>query len=286
MNIALKSATGTLYFANGKQVSSQPKSIDITLGNPITREVIVPVEEIYEICSQVVQNTPRSVYFDAVSRQINASVTWDTLVMQATRSIDEADVSINLLAKRLREWFEWHNPEFSRSIPSHEEFANAVIAGVYGKTSMGAVFSQADLDAVYLLAAQVSSLSTYKEQTRIYIETVLRVHAPNFLEVAGAAVGAKLLSSAGSVSRLAMLPASTIQLLGAEKALFRHLKTGSRSPKYGLIYQHVLVQRSRNKGTTARSLANAICLCIRKDYFGTETKLDAEFVQSVLAKIR
>jgi nucleolar protein 56 len=290
MKVAITVNSKEHYFADGRKVDTAPSQIDVALGSTsvtaASRDVLLQPSEVHAIVTQITQNTPKDVYYAAVSSQIRSSVTWDTLVMQATKSIDEADVSINLLSKRLREWFEWHNPEFSRSFSSHEEFAIAVIAGVYPQTTMGADVSEADLSAIFALATQVGSLSTYKDQTREYIDKILRVHAPNFTEVAGSAVGAKLLTSAGSFRRLAMLPASTIQLLGAEKALFRHLKTGSKSPKYGLIYQHNFVQRSRKKGTTARSLANILTVCIRKDYFTQNPILETQFVEGLLTKLR
>jgi nucleolar protein 56 len=99
-------------------------------------------------------------------------------------------------------------------------------------------------------------------------------YCPNLLELAGATIAARLIELGKGLKHLALLPASTVQLLGAEKALFRHLKTGSRSPKYGVIINHPLIQSApRDKrGKASRMLADKLSLCARLDYFKGEFK--------------
>ena len=100
----------------------------------------------------------------------------------------------------------------------------------------------------------------------------MKKYCPNVLELAGVTIGAQLLELAKSLRRMAFLPASTIQLLGAEKALFRHLKTGSRSPKYGVIFQHPLIQNTKRskRGKKARQLADKLSICAKLDFFKGE----------------
>jgi nucleolar protein 56 len=102
----------------------------------------------------------------------------------------------------------------------------------------------------------------------------MKNYCPNVLELAGATIGAKLIELAKSLKRMALLPASTVQLLGAEKALFRHLKLKTKSPKYGVIFQHPLIQNAKRseRGKMARRLADKLSLCARLDYFKGEFK--------------
>jgi len=229
--------------------------------------------------------TPRQEEFIAiVAKKISASVTWDTLLCQAIRSTDEIDKSINLLSKRLREWYEWHNPEFSRSVESHEKFAELILnsdrnkllaeLNINPKDSMGAELSEKDLAPILILANQVMQLKALREATTIYIHEQMKIHLPNFTAIAGAQVGAKLLGTVGTVTRLVKMTASTIQVLGAEKALFRHLKTGARPPKHGLLFQHPLVSKAKagDRGKIARMLANALSLAVRTDYFSPDNR--------------
>jgi nucleolar protein 56 len=209
--------------------------------------------------------------------KIKASVNDDNLICQATSSIDEADKVINILSKRLREWYSLYNPEFTASISNNEKFAELIIkkskkellkeAGA--KDSMGAELSEQDLASMMALADQLKSLFSYKEQTKKYLEKLMQKHCPNLRELAGVSIGAKLLEHTGSLKRLALLPASTIQILGAEKALFRHIKTGARPPKYGLIFAHEFIQQAKKKdqGKRARALADKLSMAIRVDYF-------------------
>ena len=292
MNVEILISQKSHYFVDGAQVIDKPDALDVTLSaqKPEDQQK-VPLTELHAIMAiireQNLQQTPREAYFSTVATQISGSVDWDELIIQATKSLDEADLAINLLSKRLREWFEWHNPEFSRSIGSHEKFAELVLVGDFPPSAMGAEFDDTSLSAVKALATQIVSVSQYKEQTREYIQKQMEIHTPNFLAIGGVAIAAKILAASGRVSHLAKLPSSTIQLLGAEKALFRHLRSGASPPKYGLLFQHSLVQNAPNseRGKIARSLANAMSIAIRKDYYGDAT-LDEALVTQLLKKVR
>jgi nucleolar protein 56 len=140
--------------------------------------------------------------------------------------------------------------------------------------SMGANLGAEDLEEVKSLAESIGILYQLRHRHEAYLQQVMSKYCPNLLELAGATIGAKLLELGRGLKSLALLPASTIQLLGAEKALFRHIKTGAKSPKYGVIINHPLVQKCKHedKGKVARALADKLSLCARLDYFKGEFK--------------
>ena len=210
------------------------------------------------------------------------SVAEDTLIVQAINSIGELDKAANMLSKRLREWYELHNPEFSRSLGDNEKFAELVLRkdknklleeiGVKKEDCIGADLGQRDIEAIRILAHQIDELFRTRKKIEAYIEESMKHFCPNLAAVAGTITGAKLLEEAGSLRKLSILPSSTIQILGAEKALFRHMKTGSRPPKYGIIYSHSFIQQQvkANHGKAARALADKISIAARVDYFKGE----------------
>jgi nucleolar protein 56 len=200
--------------------------------------------------------------------------------------VDEIDKVINNLAKRLREWYELYNPEFSRSIESHEKFAELIQkktrkellkeVKISEQESMGAEISKKDLEPVMNLAKEISSLFSLRAEQIKYIEKSMKEQLPNVSAVCGEIIGAKLLAVAGSLEKLALFPASTVQMLGAEKALFRHIKTGAKPPKFGIIINHPLVTNAKQseKGKVARMLADKISIAARIDFFKGEFRGD------------
>ncbi|MFT4312096.1 MAG: hypothetical protein ACMXYF_02605 [Candidatus Woesearchaeota archaeon] len=208
---------------------------------------------------------------------------WDVSCIQAIRSISELDTQINVLSRRLREWYEWHNPEISKKIASHQAFAKTLT--LEQDTQQGELFvefPQSDMQMIRQMAKGIYELTQLRDQTSEYVQQCMFAHLPTFSAIAGAQIGAKLLSIAQSAKNLSRLTASTMQVLGAEKALFRHLKTGSKPPKYGILYQHPLVAKSKNKGKTARALANVLVISARADYFQSA---DSTLAQQLLKKV-
>lgn len=203
-------------------------------------------------------------------RKIKESVKFDNLLINASDLTDEMNKSINLLSRRLREWFELSNPEVSRKIEDNVKFAKKVIEGNLDKSEMGAELKDEDLEPINELARQIVELDESKQKQEKYIDEVMKNNCPNVQAVAGSNIGAKLIALAGSFRRMTMLPSSTIQILGAEKALFRHIKTGAKSPKHGIIINHQLVAYSKNKGMVSRQLADKISIAARIDYFKGE----------------
>lgn len=213
---------------------------------------------------------------------IRNSVNNDSFIMQVIAAIGELDQVCNLLSKRLREWHGLCLPEISEKITNHEHFAELIASKTRTELqkefsiseTMGADLEQRHVQEMILLAKQIQQLYKLRQEEDHYLQNVMQEYCPNLLELAGATIGARLLELSRGLKHLATLPASTIQLLGAEKALFRHIKTGARAPKYGVLFQHPLVQNAAKdkKGKAARLLADKLSLCARLDYFHGEFK--------------
>lgn len=213
---------------------------------------------------------------------IQKSVNEDQLIIQTISNIKELDRVNNLLVKRLREWYSLYLPELAEEIASSEKFVEKVICEakvqlikeMNVRETMGADLKENDVKEIVSLAEDIARLFDLRRKHELYLKDIMQNYCPNLLELAGTTIGASLIELGKGLKHLALLPSSTVQLLGAEKALFRHLKTGSRSPKYGFIHAHPLIQEvgKEMKGKAARSLADKLSLCARLDYFKGEFK--------------
>ena len=214
----------------------------------------------------------------ALTKQsIRHSVTDDTLIIQTIANIQELDRISNILSKRLREWYAWYCPEVAEHIADHLKFAETICTRSRKEllqqfkisNTMGMDLAAVHVQEILALAQENIKIFQLRQKHEQYLQDVMQKCCPNLLELAGATIGAKLMELAKGLKNLALLPASTIQLLGAEKALFRHIKTGSRSPKYGWLFQHPFVQNApqRERGKAARILADKLSWCARLDYF-------------------
>ena len=212
---------------------------------------------------------------------IRKSVGNDSLIIQTINSIEEIDKSINLLAKRLREWYSLYNPEISYNVDDHEKFVLTIIKktknqllkdlNIDENDSMGANLKEKDVSAILLLSTQLNNSYKLKNHYENYLKELEEDTCPNFATVGGVTIAAKLISHAGSLKRLVEMPASTIQILGAEKALFRHMRNKRRNlpPKFGIIHEHQLIQKSKNDmhGKAARALSDKLSIAVKIDYF-------------------
>lgn len=142
-------------------------------------------------------------------------------------------------------------------------------------TSMGSDISDIDLLNVKFFCDKVNNLIAYREELVKYLSDKMQMLAPNVSALVGETVAARLISHAGSLSNLAKYPASTIQILGAEKALFRALKTRGKTPKYGLLYHSSFIGKAKlkDKGKVSRFLANKLAVCSRIDFFSDKVRI-------------
>ena len=210
----------------------------------------------------------------------------DRILMSAIGVADELDRVINVFVERLREWYGLHSPEAEHNIKDHEEFARLVVSGGREEGSAGMDFSEQDTEQVKAFAAEILSLFEMRKGMYFYIESAARQFAPNTAAVAGSALALRLLVLAGGLDKLAKMPSSTVQLLGAEKALFRHLKGQGRSPKHGILFSHDLVQKAPHdiRGKVARLVAAKIAIAARVDFFSKDdrgAKMRAELEEQV-----
>jgi nucleolar protein 58 len=215
----------------------------------------------------------------------------DVMIVHAVSLLDDLDKELNTYAMRVKEWYGWHFPELAKILPDNLSYAKVIVTlGMRSNASkadlseilpheietavkaaadisMGTEITDEDLENIKLLAEQVISYSEYRRQLAEYLENRMKAISPNMTELVGALVGARLIAHAGSLISLAKNPGSTIQILGAEKALFRALKTKHATPKYGLIYHASLVGQASgaNKGKIARQLAAKLALGVRTD---------------------
>ncbi|KAH6984651.1 hypothetical protein BKA56DRAFT_614373 [Ilyonectria sp. MPI-CAGE-AT-0026] len=218
----------------------------------------------------------------------------DSMIIQAIKLLDDLDKELNVYAMRTKEWYGWHFPEMAKILNDNLAYARVVLAvgmrtniatsdlsevlpeevevaiKAAAEISMGTEITDEDLDNIKLLADQVITYTEYRAQLSSYLESRMRAIAPNLTALIGYLVGARLIAHAGSLISLAKSPGSTIQILGAEKALFRALKTKHDTPKYGLIYHSSLIGQAtgRNKGKIARMLSAKAALGLRVDALG------------------
>ncbi|PGG98768.1 nucleolar protein 58 [Blastomyces parvus] len=225
----------------------------------------------------------------------------DTMIVQAIALLDDLDKELNTYAMRVKEWYGWHFPELAKILNDNIAYAKVVLkmgmrsnseetdlaeilpeeieAAVKAAAdrSMGTEISNEDLDNIQALAEEVIGFSEYRQQLANYLTARMTAIAPNLTALVGELVGARLIAHAGSLVNLSKSPASTIQILGAEKALFRALKTKHDTPKYGLIYHASLIGQAtgRNKGKMARILAAKAAIGLRVDAL-TDWPVDAD----------
>ena len=218
----------------------------------------------------------------AIYKMKKAQAGEDKHLIQAINSIDEIDESISKLIERIREWYALYFPEMDL-IKNNETYIKLIYENKTKEEIINAKsdafpedmldieddINPEDLKIMNNYAKSIYELQQTRKNIINYIDTKMESIAPNLRLLVGSSLGAKLISHAGGLKRLASYPSSTVQIMGAEKALFRHLKSGDRPPKYGLIYQHPQVRGAKwwNRGKVARLLAGRISLAVRKDVF-------------------
>ena len=246
------------------------------------------VEEYQKFIRQVTLELARGAVTTATAKR-------DLYAVQAVRAIDDIDKTINLFTGRIREWYGLHFPELDRLIEKNDTYARLVAdlglrsnfteenlekEGIpqeriqqiasSAHRSMGANFPEEDLEWLRSFCKDTLELAKFREKAETYVDEVMKQTAPNTTVMLGPLLTARLMSIAGGLENLAKMPASTMQVLGAEKALFRSLKTGARPPKHGVIFQYASIHQSPRwqRGKIARALSGKLAIAARVDAFG------------------
>jgi nucleolar protein 56 len=222
----------------------------------------------------------------------------DLHLVHAIQGLDELDRFLNITSERVGEWYGLHFPELPALIADNVALAKLIVETggmranfdeeklggkgfsdkkieailMAAERSKGGTATERDMNRTVGLAVVALGVAAEREKLAEYVESTMKRIAPNTTDVAGATIGARLIAKAGGLDRLARLPASTIQVLGAEKALFRALRTGSRPPKHGILFQHEAVHTAPKwqRGKIARALANKIAIAARIDFYRGE----------------
>lgn len=255
----------------------------------------LPQETMYSAESSLGRSMSRS----KVKFNVNRA---DNMIIQSIWLLDKLDKDINTFAMRLREWYSFHFPELFKIVNDNFKFAklaqligdrnliedfealetevNAIVededktAAIIQalNTSMGTEIADVDMENIKSFTEKVIHLSEYRQNLLSYLTSRMNNVAPNLSTLIGETVGARLISRAGSLTNLAKCPASTLQILGAEKALFRALKSRGNTPKFGLIYHSAFIGKAstKDKGKMSRFLANKCSLATRIDCFSDE----------------
>jgi len=234
----------------------------------------------------------------------------DLHIIQSISSLDEIDRIINGMSSLIREWYGLHFPELDNIIDSIIGYSQIVLAGkredltkkvfedagfpeskvemllLVSKKSRGGDISPENLSIVQSLAKQLLELYELRKKLEDHVETQMNIVAPNISVILGPVVGARILARAGSLKKLAVMPASTIQVLGAEKALFRSLKTGSQPPKHGLLFQHAMVHPAPRwqRGKIARAVAGKAAIASRVDVY--DGKLNKTLLEKLNVRVK
>ena len=217
----------------------------------------------------------------------------DTMIIHAVGLLDSIDKDLNVMAMRTKEWYGWHFPEMGKILNDNLAYARVIqkmgmrssasqtdLSDILPKEiedaiksaaeiSMGTEITDEDLEMIQGQAEQVIAFTEVRAQQANYISERMKAIAPNLTAHVGDLIGARLIAHAGSLANFARAPASTVQIYGAEKALFRALKTKHDTPKYGILYNASIVGQAtgKNKGKIARVLAAKTVLGARIDTF-------------------
>lgn len=235
----------------------------------------------------------------------------DLHLVQAVNTLDEIDEIINTISTRIREWYGLHFPELDYLLQNIITYANIVRDAGSRESITKDLLSQLEIpekkieliqqaisksqggdltvessESLKILASEVIKLSELRTNLSNTIENLMEILAPNLKNILTAIIGARLIAKAGSLLRLAQMPSSTIQIIGAEKALFRALKTGTRPPKHGLLFQHPSVNSAPKwqRGKIARALSSKIAIAVRIDVY-RKGGLDSSLLDKLTKRI-
>ena len=214
-------------------------------------------------------------------RKLATAISRDRLLIQSSNAAEDVSRAMNLFLERLYEWFSLHYPEVKNKDLAERVMTNRRRENFPGfSSSVGVDITKADEEMLVEFATVIQNLAEEKERMENYVKSFAKEIAPNISSLVDPMLAAKLIAHAGSLEKLARMPASTLQLIGAEKALFRHLKKKGKSPKYGIIFNTPYIQNAlpEKKGKAARILASKLMQAARIDYYSgrVEEKLKKE----------
>lgn len=236
------------------------------------------------------------VTLEAAKLQVSGALTPDQRIIQAVEALDDINETTNSLSERLFEWYGGYFPEsglngealalFIAKYGSRENIGSEDPLYSKARNSMGAKLEAADEILLKGFSESICSLYERKRQIEDYIQDSMGSIAPNLNLIAGPILGARLISIAGSLEKLANFPSSTIQVIGASRALFKHLRARAPSPKHGIIYSHPLINTAPwwVRGKIARALAAKLSLAARIDFYSGEK--DASLVEKLETKVQ
>jgi len=217
----------------------------------------------------------------------------DKLIVQAVSAYNDLDKIINLMSERIREWFGLHYPEFKPA--EHERFIDSIIK--WGsrekfdnfKSSMGMQLAAEDIAVLQSYATKLKELYALRSELEKYLNKLVPVEMPNTSALLGPLLAARLLAQTGSLERLAKMPSSTVQLLGAEKALFKALRSRDKEvkvPKFGIIFTHPDISGAprEHQGKIARLLAAKVSIAARTDFY-TKKDVSAGLIADYKKKV-
>lgn len=200
-------------------------------------------------------------------------------LVQAVAYLDEAHETENLMGERLVAWFNLHAPHVVERVDGHQQLAQLIVEHGTGEgiceamgwedPGLGSPLSEQETAAIGGLARALVEQARSREPLEAFIDDVATEIAPNISKLTTPAIAARLIHHAGGLRELATAPASTIQMLGAERAVFMHLTEGAPPPKHGVIYQHPLIHNAHpnDRGPIARAMAAKIAIASRADAF-------------------
>jgi len=212
-----------------------------------------------ELKKQMIQKTKQDIKKDLLRR--------DKVIVHAVKTIEVIDKTSNLLIEKLREWYSVYSPELKTK--DNDKLFKIIEKLERQQDTMGADLKPEDLQQIKNYSEKVKALYNERKNISSYLEKIMKEEAPNITAIVGSTLGAKFIAIAGSLEKLAEFPSSTIQILGAEKALFAHLKKGVNPPKYGILFQYPLVRKAskKNKGKIARKTASKLSIAAKIDFF-------------------
>ncbi len=223
--------------------------------------------------------------------QLKNEYSSDKIIAHLIQGLEDSEKIANLMYERVSELFSTYDPEKEKELENMKKLSEYIVKNVKpgkNKNEMGWDLNKEEIIILRKFASELLNYLKFKEELEKYIESLMKKFAPNLTIVAGPILGARLISNAGSLEKLSKFPSSTIQVLGAEKALFRHLKSGAKPPKHGLVLQHPLVlSAGKKKGKVARMLASKIMIACRTDYFSKgKKKIGEKLLNELKNKIK